>query len=102
MAVINGWIIYKLASGRTISRKEFILELIESLRHAYVQKRSLPNLPDVPSTSSSLPKKRRKCHGRKCSNATITVCQVCKKPTCGKCAKDETRVVFVTCKDCRI
>ena len=36
IAALNAWIVYKKASGRKISRRKFILQLIEGLRGAYV------------------------------------------------------------------
>ena len=38
IAALNAWILYKKATGKTISRKNFILQRIEELRAQYVRR----------------------------------------------------------------
>ena len=45
-------------------------------------------------------RKRRKCHGVRCDNNTVSICILCQKPTCGKCSQDNFRVTNVKCSSC--
>ena len=92
IAALNSWIVYKKASGRKISRRNFILQLIEGMRGAYVaQKVTQENT--IEQASVQRPSgKRRKCTGEKCNNSTVTICQHCRKPTCGKCGNGDWKL----------
>ncbi len=100
VAAVNAWIIFKKATGQTISRRQFILNLCKQLSEEYCQRRvhQRPTL-DVPDTAAS---QRRQCQAtRPCKNMTVTVCKVCLKPTCGSCKKNNSnRITICTCKNC--
>ena len=99
----NSWIIYKKSTGKKISRKQFLLELVEKLRsqHTQAQNPMHTPLPIVFESNQELfTNKRKKCHGKKCTNATVAPCKVCSKPTCGKYANEKSRVVYVVCTSC--
>lgn len=98
LAAINAWTVYKKVTGRTISRKRFILQLCEDLRKHHVSSKITAVQSIASPTTAS--RKRRKCRGRNCKNATVTICRSCEKPTCGKCCAKEDRVIHVICKDC--
>ena len=98
IAALNSWIVYKKASGRKISRRNFILQLIEGWRGAYVaQKVTWENT--VKEGRVQRPSgKRRKCADEKFNNSTVSICQHCRKPTCGKCGNGNCKLT--ECKNC--
>ena len=105
LAAQNSWIIYVKSTGKKIKQKQFILELVEELRtqHTHARNPTHVPLPTVfENNQGSFTNKRKKCHGKKCTNATIATCKVCSKPTCGKCAKEKSRVVYVFCTSCSL
>ena len=78
IAALNAWILYKKATGKTISRKNFILQLIEELKAQYV--RTPKNTEQSTANNRKLqqshgPKKRRKCTKTGCTNVTVTVAE---------------------------
>lgn len=99
---INAWILFKKITRSSISRREFILELIESLRQNSNakggQKKRMPDENDIPS---SVVEKRRKCQHSGCRNCSSTICKSCFKVTCGKCSEGEKQT-FVKCKSCAL
>ena len=93
----NGWIDYKKSTGKKISQKQFILELVEELRSLHTQARNPTHapLPTVfENNQGSITNKRKKCHDKKFTNATVATCKVCRKPTWDKCAEEKSRVVY--------
>ena len=94
IAAINACAIYAKSTGIQLSRRQFILELIEHLRHQKQQNSCSP------STLTSGPRKRRKCYKTGCSNATTFICSKCQNPTCGKCSQDNSKMIFVKCNGC--
>ena len=82
LAAQNSWIIYKKSTGRRISRKKFILELVEELRVQHAHARNPPRaaLSEVSENSQeslSVSNKRKKCHGKQCGNNTVATCKAC-------------------------
>ena len=96
IAALNSWVIYKKVTGEKISRRNFILDLVESLRTKYVVERTLL-CPD-PISNDLPPPKRRKCAVKGCMNTTKTVCHICKLHTCGKCGQASYKVT--QCNTC--
>ena len=96
IAALNSWVIYKKVTGEKISRRDFILDLLESLRTKYVAERVLL-CPD-PISNTIPPPKRRKCAVKGCVNTTKTVCHICKLHTCGKCGQASYKVT--QCNTC--
>ena len=104
ISAINAWIIYKEATRRPISRRNFILELIKALGGLSHDRQACCQGPS-PSGDNTLdfvpPSKRRKCQQPSCKNCTSSLCQACRKLTCGTCATGTSKVVLVLCKNCR-
>ena len=96
IAALNSWVIYKKVTGEKISRHDFILDLVESLRTKYVVERTLL-CPDLISNDLP-PPKRGKCAVKGCMNTTKTVCHICKLHTCGKCGQASYKVT--QCNSC--
>ena len=90
MAGINSRTIFELASGNSISRRQFLLNLAEQLVESYRSSRSVSEpLPAISQQSEQ----RRKCHICH-KNKTRVACSKCGKPLCGKCTKP------VVCRKC--
>lgn len=101
IAVVNARVLFTHISNREMTRRSFLLELIEQLRSSYVFPR---NREESTQPALSLPRaiqKRRKCHASRCQNATVFTCQTCKKPTCGTCAEPQSKVIYVSCANCQ-
>ena len=90
IAALNSWVIYKKVTREKISRRDFILDLVKSLRTKYIVERTLLR-PD-PVSNDLPPPKRRKCAVKGCVNTTKTVCHICKLRTCGKCVQPSYKV----------
>ena len=93
IAAINSYVLYKNVTNERITRRQFILMLVENL-----QSLSEP----CPSNSNRQfrgndegVRKRRKCQGVCCDNKRFSTCILCQKPTCGKCSQDNFRVTHV-------
>ena len=102
IVALNCWILFRKCSGSLISQRNFILQLIERLRDAYMVNRK-PVLQRRVG-GFQLHKKRqsgkqRKCAGRNCKNNTVSVCSHCGRPTCGVCGNGDWKLT--ECKDCR-
>ena len=102
IGAINAWIIFKKLTNSSISRRDFILQLVENLR----QKHADPNASDERGRKRcsvnelfSVVEKRRKCQQSDCRNCSSTICKECCKITCGKCSAGEKQT-FVMCKSC--
>lgn len=94
LTCINAWIIFKEATQQPISRRNFLLQLIEELRGLETLKQVQPlSVEFEPS------KKRRKCQQVNCRNCTSTICRQCKKMTCGNCSNGE-KLTLVMCNIC--
>ena len=90
---INACAIYTKSTGIQLSRRKFILELIEHLRHQQQE-----NSSSITLTFG--PRNRRKCYKTGCNNSTTFICSQCQNPTCGKCSQDNSKIVFVKCNGC--
>lgn len=104
LAAINAWVLYKETTGKTISRRKFILKMCEELRANYVRtERNRPentSVPSIPKTADdSAQCKRRHCQIRQCDgNKASESCSQCNRITCGKCTATKRRVVV--CVSC--
>src|SRR5206468_129683 len=91
LAAINSWILYKEVTGKTISRRDFILELVEELRGGNIPAKA----EAVRSNVVVADRKRRHCQIARCKGLkTSDVCSECNKAVCGKC----TAKIRRTCK----
>ena len=108
MALLNSWILFKEVNNSGISRRNFLVKLIEEIKES-VTPISLPVSPkttpqrkrfltvdsetDTPKTSA----KRTACQIRLCNkNKGIGACSKCGKNTCGSCIF-QTQIM---CKKC--
>ena len=96
IANLNLWAINKKITGEKISRRDFILDLVESLRSKYVTERA--SLRPDPVSNDLSPPKRRKCVVKGCVGTTKTVCHICHLHTCGKCGQASYKVT--QCNTC--
>ena len=98
IAAINAKVLFEKATGNKLSRRQFILQLIDNLCKIDVSAANVATLDTFTFAESS--RKRRKCHGPRCSNATMCMCIFCKKPTCGTCSASNAKVTYLKCKMC--
>ena len=76
IAALNAWIIFWKTTGSKVSRRDFILDLIEGLKQNYVaQRKNTSFRVDIPWESRL--GKRRKCFSKNCNNATVTTFRLC-------------------------
>ena len=99
IAAINAWILYKKSTRKQISRRKFILCLVETLINRMANNSADSDLPQCRPNSTAT-RKRRHCHGANCKNMTVTLCMTCNRPSCGSCSQNNTRVVYVKYKQC--
>lgn len=101
-AAINAVIVYREALGVKISRREFILKLIEELHNT--KKGHLDGFSDTEVDDESeicrevKSKKRKTCQSLKCENKTFDMCKKCNKFACGKCSSKVTQVKCISCQ----
>jgi hypothetical protein len=113
LAGINAWVMFKQVHGSSISRRDYIIKLIEDILmlvspdHVIASpvlasppvKRKLftENQEENPPSS----KKRFKCQVKLCLNRNTCsyVCFKCQRQVCGSCAEDI--LIKVTCKLCK-
>uniref|UniRef100_UPI00358F2B28 uncharacterized protein n=1 Tax=Myxine glutinosa TaxID=7769 RepID=UPI00358F2B28 len=87
-------------TGKRISRRDFIAQLVGELRQGY----SSEPLPQEVQQSSSVEQappakcKRHQCQTAKCRNKTVDICAVCSKQVCGKCTGQVIRKCTVCCQ----
>lgn len=93
-AGINSWILYKMCTGAKISRRQYLLLLVEEIISMTKQPAPLPRIQLQPPEASVRTAKRKQCHY--CRNKTNAVCHRCSKMVCGKCTVPNP----VTCKNC--
>ena len=94
LAGINSWVVYKECTNSKISRRKFILQLVQELSKNYRLQRgkTLPGDEGQPDDDANgcaeEAGKRRKCQVlRVCrGNKSSSVCASCKKVVCGKCS----------------
>ena len=98
IGAISSYILYKKVTNEPITRRQFILMLMESL---------LGKAEPCPSNSNRQFKrdgeevrKQKKCRGVCCDNKTVSTCILCQKPLCGKRPQDNFRVTHVKCIAC--
>ena len=95
IAAINSYVLYKKVTNKRITRRQFILMLVENL---------LGKAEPCPSNGQfkrdgEEVRKQKKCHGV-CCDKTVSTCILCQKPLCGKCPQDNFRVTHVKCIAC--
>ena len=93
IAVINSWIIYKKKTGFMVSRRQFILKLMDELRNSSTET-VLPVVPVQPFVLQDVPIKRRKCHESSCRNNSASLYKLWSKSTCGPCSTGQILQFF--------
>ena len=96
IAAINAKVLFVKSDGKHISRRQFIFQLIKNLCNQ--QEPTVSFSDAIPAAYPT--RKRRKCHGKSCNNATTCLCLSCTKPTCGTCSVGNSKVTFIKCKFC--
>jgi hypothetical protein len=99
LASINSWILYKAVTGQKISRRHFILQLVDQLRDPFCSQRN-PVPPLEGSSEVDHCSARKKCQIKEnCSgNKTTNKCDGCKFLVCGSCtAEIQKRLICVEC-----
>jgi hypothetical protein len=98
IAGINAHVVFKNAGNfPSVSRRVFLLRLIQHL----VCSQSDPDRMSIGEPTSLISsRKRRKCRFPHCSNMTLSLCEKCKRPTCGSCAKENSKITYVNCRAC--
>jgi hypothetical protein len=91
IAGIKAWILYKEVTKTTISRRQFMSQLIEELLSAPL---TMP--PHQQARGPSTSNKRHHCGFKNCPNKTTTTCSLCQKHCCGAHSLEKS----VTCIDC--
>ena len=103
MAAINSWILFRESTGSKMSRRSFILQLVQELRQEHMSRRSERAATSDDRLASGRSQlvaghKRRQCQIEKCRNKTVDQCSKCHKHVCGTCAAGMIKTVV--CKNC--
>ena len=91
ISLLNAWVIYRGVTSESISRREFIQKVVESLieKCSNEIKRTNNALAAGAGADDVLPKKKERltCVTKLCKrNRTQNKCRKCNQPLCGKCA----------------
>ena len=107
-ACVNAYIVYCLATKLTLSKRQFMLELIKELRKPKDEMDSITPfsaLDQIVNTTLSeisglahQARKRKECQFVACRNRSSSYCQNCGKVCCGK--HTSKKVTIVKCKNC--
>ena len=96
-AAINAKILFVECTGNRNSRQQFVFELMKNIRNE-PESTSTGKATSAVAVSATYPdRKRKKCHGKICNNATTCLCLSCTKPTCGTCSVSGSKITFVKC-----
>jgi hypothetical protein len=109
IAAINAVIVYNEVLGKRMTRRAFILKLIEELHDETKEDNTEDDLEDSDQlndddddTTPSLKPTRSNCAincSKRSRNKTTKVCKKCKRPVCGKCIAMKKE--FYICKLCK-
>jgi hypothetical protein len=96
IALLNSWVCFKEATGSTISRKKFLMNLIQQLVKCKVINSALPA-----TMPSATPEERSKCCMKMCKNRSKITCRICRNVFCGThCPNPVEKVSLTTCEKC--
>ena len=101
ITILNAWICYKQSTSSKISRKRFLIDLIDNLVGADTE-----NSQETASSSTtnieSLTAVKRKCCITMCKNKSLTICSSCKVTLCGTHCQNGVRKISLTiCESCK-
>lgn len=99
IAALNAWICYREATGDNISRKNFIMKLIEELCQVTIkQSNSISYISQIRDATSNL-----KCSTCGCRNTGNILCRRCRRNVCGTCCSTAVpRVRISLCNMCYV
>ena len=98
IAAINSYVLYKIVTSNRITRRQFIIMLVENLLGK--PEPCLSNSNRQLRGDDKGVRKWRKCHGVCCDNKTVSTCILCQKSICGKCSQDNFKMTYVKCLAC--
>ncbi|GFY51367.1 hypothetical protein TNIN_130021 [Trichonephila inaurata madagascariensis] len=92
LAENNSWILYKEVTDKKPSMREYLQQLIEVLRSAYIHKKKKKYKSDTQTKAdtteeSAQMRKRVHCKDFQSRNKTVDTCSDCKITISGKCTK---------------
>jgi len=97
IAVLNSWVCFKEATQTNVSRKQFLMRLIQQL---------IKTNNERPNNFQELtfgPIERQKCCIKLCKNKSKTVCKICHKVFCGThCCEPIEKVNLSMCEMCAV
>lgn len=100
VAALNAWICFRKATNSNLTRKDFILKLIENICKTKETQRDHEFL-DLAQPVLLFGAKRQKCFQTGCKNKTNVICKICKKFLCGThCLNEVTKVSMTICNVC--
>ena len=91
MAAINAFILFRKVTGRNLSRRQFLKELVVDL--VTPSKQPVQPFGDIINKCAQ---KRRQCH--RCRNKTGNLCSFCERPACGQCVSEKR--LQLKCSSC--
>jgi hypothetical protein len=95
IAVLNSWVCFKEASGFNISRKKFLMNLINQLVQFNCSSTT------VLSKMPSAPEERTKCFITMCKNKSKIICKTCLHVYCGShCPNPVEKLNLTVCEKC--
>ena len=98
-ACISAYIIYSEVTGHSLTRREFLLQLIKEMCSDPSMKSALHPLPTMVMESSSQSlRERKQCQLQLCRNKSSVNCHKCLKSCCGR--HILSTFIVVTCSSC--
>ena len=112
LSIINSWILYKNVNHSQISRRSFIISLIEEIQSLNTaNKENTPSVKRKADVNIETPKSTKKvrrslidtpskeCQIKLCNkNKSKAACSICNKACCGKCAAEIKVIETIICK----
>jgi hypothetical protein len=107
IAIINSWILYKIVNKSSITRRDFLIKLIDEIKKKFVENKPI-ELIGTPknirkrvnsnSNQENVSPKRVACQIKLCNNNKASdCCSKCKKAVCGNCSNEKS----IVCKLCK-
>lgn len=96
VAALNSWICYKQATGINVSRKHFVIQLVDELcKRPFL---SDTDIVDTPFTRHT----QAKCTTLRCRNMGRIVCYKCRSNLCGPCCSETApKIRLSLCRICQ-
>ena len=95
IVALNAWIVFQQATKQNVSRKDFLMTLVDCLTRKRKRDRFILQSIQEPSP------KRRKCHVVCCKNRASATCRSCLQPLCGShCVDSVQKMTLSSCHIC--